>query len=138
MDVLHFFDALIPVAEQVIDVPKIIIERIPVANLGSRASAGGTAGGSTDDHILVFLFAADYGAERRHSSSWWWRRLAGLQGSLPGQSSTAPTVEQIIDIPGGRLQGFALVRLRLLFILQLDLMMTRMSLVKGVFALFPG
>ena len=31
-------------------------------------------------------------------------RLAGLQGSLPGQSSTA-FVEQIVDIPGGGLQG---------------------------------
>ena len=29
VDVLHLFDALIPVAEQVIDVPKIFIERIP-------------------------------------------------------------------------------------------------------------
>ena len=29
VDVLHFFDALIPVAEQAIEVPKIIIERIP-------------------------------------------------------------------------------------------------------------
>ena len=33
------------------------------------------------------------------------RRLAGLQGFLPGQSSTAPTVEQIVDILGGGLQG---------------------------------
>ena len=31
--------------------------------------------------------------------------LAGLQGFLPGQSSTAPTVVQIVDIPGGGLQG---------------------------------
>ena len=29
VDVLQFFDALSPVAEQVIDVPKIIIEHIP-------------------------------------------------------------------------------------------------------------
>ena len=29
VDVLQFFDALIPVAEQIIEVPKIIIERIP-------------------------------------------------------------------------------------------------------------
>ena len=29
VDVLQFFDALVPVAEQIIDVPKIIIERIP-------------------------------------------------------------------------------------------------------------
>ena len=29
VDVLRFFDALVPVAEQVIDVPKIILEDIP-------------------------------------------------------------------------------------------------------------
>ena len=35
-------------------------------------------------------------------------RLAGLQGFLPRQSSTAPTVAQIVDNPasGGGLQGF--------------------------------
>ena len=35
-------------------------------------------------------------------------RLASLQGFLPGQSSTAPTVAQIVDspAPGGGLQGF--------------------------------
>ena len=32
-------------------------------------------------------------------------RLSGLQRFLPGQSSTAPTVVQIVDIPGGGLQG---------------------------------
>ena len=42
------------------------------ANRCSRYAAGGTAGGSADDRIL-FLVAADYGAERRHSSSWSWR-----------------------------------------------------------------
>ena len=31
--------------------------------------------------------------------------ISGLQGYLPGQSSTAPTVAQIVDIPGGSLQG---------------------------------
>ena len=31
-------------------------------------------------------------------------RLADVQGSLPGQSSTAPSVEQIVHIPGGGLQ----------------------------------
>ena len=29
VDVLRFFDAIVPVAEQVIDVPKIILEDIP-------------------------------------------------------------------------------------------------------------
>ena len=66
-DVHHFFAACLPVvAEQVIDVPKIILENIP-----TRHATGGTAGGSADDRTLLFL-AADYGAARRHSSSWWW------------------------------------------------------------------
>ena len=43
----------------------------PYATLVSRHATGGTAGGSADDRIL-FLIAADYGAQRRHSSSWWW------------------------------------------------------------------
>ena len=38
----------------------------------ARYGAAGTAGGSADDRVL-FLLAADYGAERGHSSSWWWR-----------------------------------------------------------------
>ena len=77
VDVLQLVDALIPVAEQVIDVPKIFIERISAANLGSRATAGGTAGGSTDDRV-TFLVAADYGADRGHSSSagWWATRTS--------------------------------------------------------------
>ena len=41
----------------------------PYANRCSRNAAGGIAGGNADDHIL-FLFAADCGAERGHS---WWR-----------------------------------------------------------------
>ena len=73
VDVLQLLDALIPVAEQVIDVPKMFIERIPAANLGSRAAAGRTAGGSTYDRV-IFLVAADYGTDRGHSSS---RRVVG-------------------------------------------------------------
>ena len=38
----------------------------------ARSAAGGTAGGSADDHFL-FLVTADCGADRGHSSSWWWR-----------------------------------------------------------------
>ena len=75
----------------------------PAANLGLRAAAGGTAGGSTDDRIIFFV-AADYGADRGHSSSAGGGRHADLQGFLRGQSSTG--VEQIVDIPGGGLQGF--------------------------------
>ena len=58
-DIEQFFRALSPDPEQVIEVPKILL-------FGS--AAGGTAGGSADDHIL-FLVSADCGAARRHSSS---------------------------------------------------------------------
>ena len=56
------------VPEQVIEVPKILIDELPARTSVREAAAGGTAGGSTYDRILVFA-AADYEAERRHSSS---------------------------------------------------------------------
>ena len=49
-----------------------LVRRCPCVHRCARYAAGGTAGGSADDRIL-FLAAADYGAERRHSSSWSWR-----------------------------------------------------------------
>ena len=52
VDVLHFFNTLFPVAEQVIDVPKISQE--PCASLVSCATAGGTAGGSADGPNIRF------------------------------------------------------------------------------------
>ena len=51
VDVLRFFDTLCPVAEQVIDVPKSILEDTP-ATLVSRAAAGGTDGGSANNPVL--------------------------------------------------------------------------------------
>ena len=77
-DVLQFFDALMPVPEQVVEVPKILPEERPYAHHIARYAAGGTPGGSADDRILFFL-AADYGAHRSHSSSWSWR--ANFQSS---------------------------------------------------------
>ena len=51
-----------------------LASRYSTATLVSRYAAGGTAGGSTDDRILLFVISADCGAARRHSSSWcWWR-----------------------------------------------------------------
>ena len=46
-------------------------------------------------------------------------RLAGLQGFLPGQSSRAPTVAQIVDnpAPGGGLQGAPRTEFILIFAL---------------------
>ena len=63
VDVLQFFDARRAQDHH---------RAHPAANRGSRAAAGGAAGGSADDRI-IFLVAADYGADRGHSSSAGWR-----------------------------------------------------------------
>ena len=104
VDVLRFFDTLCPVAEQVIDVPKISLEDIPVrrfcrepqlveqlVEVPTVVSSSSLLQRTVEQHV-------DIPVPRGRG------RLAGLQGSSPGQSSTA-FVEQIIDIPGGGLQG---------------------------------
>ena len=85
VDVLRFFDTLCPVSEQVIEVPKILPED---ATFLSRHAAGGTAGGSADARILLFVVSADCGAARRHSSSCWWRAKRWSSRFSPEQSST--------------------------------------------------
>ena len=100
MGSLSFFDTLCPVAEQVIDVPKISLEDIPARRLCREpqlvevptvVSYSSLLQRTVEHHV-------DIPVSRGRG------RLAGLQGSLPGQSSTA-FVEQIVDIPGGGLQG---------------------------------
>ena len=104
VDVLRFFDTLCPVAELVIDVPKISLEDIPVrrfcrepqlveqlVEVPTVVSYSSLLQRTVEQHV-------DIPVPRGRG------RLAGLQGSSPGQSSTA-FVEQIIDIPGGGLQG---------------------------------
>ena len=94
VDVLRFFEALIPVAEQVIDVPKIIIERIPprtlvrepqlveqLVDVPTIVSYSSLLQRTVEQHVDIPVPGGG-------------GRLAGLQGSLPGQSSTALTVEQ--------------------------------------------
>ena len=62
-DVLRFLDRLIPVPEQVIEVPKIFPDDAPMRAVLRDPAAGRTAGGSAEDRIL-FLAAATVGAER--------------------------------------------------------------------------
>ena len=71
-DIEHFFAALSPDPEQVIEVPQILHLDVPMRARLARYAAGGTAGGSTDDRVLLFV-TADCGTARRHSFSWWWR-----------------------------------------------------------------
>ena len=106
MDVLRFFDTLCPVAEQVIDVPKILLEDIlarrlcrepqlveQLVEVPTVVSYSSLLQRTVEQHVDIPVPGSR-------------GRLAGLQGSLPGQSSTAPSVEQIVDIPGGGLLGF--------------------------------
>ena len=113
-DVVHFFDTLTPDPEQVIEVPKILLEYVPVrtavvTQLAEQlVEVPTTISFSSLQRIVEQNVAIPVPGGGG--------RLAGLQGVLPGQSSTAPQfseeriserfVKQIVDIPGGRLQSF--------------------------------
>ena len=111
-DVVHFFDTLTPDPEQVIEVPKILLDDVPVRTAVVTQLA---------DQLVEVLTIISFSSLQRIVEQnvaipvpGGGGRLAGLQGVLPGQSSTAPQfseeriserfVEQIVDIPGGRLQ----------------------------------
>ena len=105
VDVLRFFDTLCPVAEQVIDVPKISLEDIPARRLCREPQL---AEQLVEVPTVVSYSSLLQRTVEQHVDIPVPRgggRLAGLQGSSPGQSSTA-FVEQIGHIPGGGLQGF--------------------------------
>ena len=117
-DVLRFFDRLMSVPEQVIEVPKILPEGVPVRAVLRDPQLA--------EQLVEVPTIVSY--------SWLQLRLeqnvdipvpgcggqsSGLQGFLPGQGSTAllsseervseRTVEQIVDFPGGGLQVFSQV-----------------------------
>ena len=66
LDIEQFFRALSPVPKQVIEVPNILLDDVPVRTAVRVPQLAEQ--GSADDRFLFFL-AADYGAARRHSSS---------------------------------------------------------------------
>ena len=89
-DVLRVFDTLIPVAEQVIDVPKIFIERIPPRTSVREAEqlvevptivSYSSLQRSMEQHV-------DIPVPRRGGG------ISGLRGVFPGQSSTAQLASQ--------------------------------------------
>ena len=99
-EVLQFFDALIPVAEQVIDVPKIFIERIPPRTSVREPQLA--------EQLVEVPMIVSFSSLQRimeqtvdipvpHGGG----RHADLQGFLRGQNSTG--VGKIVDIPGGGL-----------------------------------
>ena len=102
VDVLQLFDALIPVAEQVIDVPKIFIDRIPPRTSVREPQLA--------EQLVEVPTIVSFSSLQRIIEQnvdipvpGGGGRLAGLQGFLRGQSSTG--VVQIVDTPSGGLQG---------------------------------
>ena len=103
-DIEKFFGALSPDPEQVIEVPKIL----PLDVL-MRAALRDT---QLVEQLVEVPTTVSYSSFQRTVEQHvdipvpdGGGRLSGLQGFLPGQSSTAPTIVQIVDIPGGGLQG---------------------------------
>ena len=109
VDVLQLFDALTPVAEQVIDVPKIFIERIPPRTSAREPQLA--------EQLVEVPTIISYSSLREiveqnvdipvpHGRD----GGEGFLGLHPGQSSTAVrgadhrsvTAEQIVDIPAPR------------------------------------
>ena len=103
VDVLQFVDALVPVAEQVIEVPKIILEDIPVRTLVREPQPVEVPTILTP--FIRMLRNVDTLVPRGGRGA-----SGGLQVFLPGQNSSF-TVKQIVHSPvprggGRRLQGF--------------------------------
>ena len=114
-DIMRFFDTLMLDPEQVIDVPKILPEDVPL-----RAVLRDTQLAEQLVEVPTILSFSLLQRMRVQSVDipvpGGGGRFAGLQGFLPGQGSTAPQfpeerfseriVEQIVDIRCGSLQGF--------------------------------
>ena len=99
VDVLQFLDALIPVAEQVIEVPKIFVERIPPRTSVRQPQLA--------EQLVEVPTIVSFSSLQRIMEQTvdipvpqGGGRHADLQGFLRGQSSTG--IEQIVD----GLQGF--------------------------------
>ena len=109
VDVHQFFEALVLVAEQVVEVPKIILENIPVRTLVREPQLAEQL--VKVPTILTHSFIRmlqNVDTPVPHGGR---GASGGLQGFLPGRSSSF-TVEQTVDIPaprggGRRLQDFS-------------------------------
>ena len=106
-DIMHFFDTLTPDPEQVIEVPKILPDDVPM-----RTPVRDT---QLAEQLVEVLTNVSWSMLQLITKQnvdipvpGGGGRLAGLQGFPPRQSSTASTVAQIVanPAPGGGLQGF--------------------------------
>ena len=115
-DITCFFDTVLPVPEQAIEVPKIVLDDVPV-----RTSVRDTQLAEQLVEVPTFVsFSSFQRIMEQHVDIPVPRRggrSTGLQGFLPGQSSTASsssskkriserTVKQIGRFPGEGLQDF--------------------------------
>ena len=126
-DVLRFFDLLLPVPEQVIEVPKILLNDVPVRAVlrDPQLVEHLVEVPTTVSYAALLLWQALHGYRHRTveqnvdiPAPGRGGRISGLQGFLPEQSSTAwlaaqdrsseRIVEQIVDsrAVGGGLQEF--------------------------------
>ena len=71
-DVMRFVDSHLPVPEQAIEVPKILLDDVPMRTALRDTQLAEQLVEVPTDRILFFP-ATDYGAARRHFSSWSWR-----------------------------------------------------------------
>ena len=96
----QFFDTLVPDPEQVIEVPKILLDDVPTRTLAEQLVEVPTIVSSS---LLQRTMEQNVDIPVPGLEG----RFAGLPGFPPAQSSTAPAA-QIVDIPvsGGGLQGF--------------------------------
>ena len=104
VDVLQLFDALVPVTEQVIDVPKILPVDVPLRTsvrepqLAEQLVEVPTVVSYSSLSQRTVEQTVDNPASRGRG------RSGGLQGFFPGQGSTAAVVD--IPVHRGDLQGF--------------------------------
>ena len=136
-NILHFFNKLMPDPEQVIEVPKILPDDVPVrtavrdTQLAEQLVEVPTI---VSFSLLQQIMEQNVGITVLGLGG----RFAGLQGFPLEQSSTAPSA-QIVHIPVQVevFEVFAQGKVHLLLTFQLVFMKTWISLVYGVFRTFP-
>ena len=129
VDVLRFFDTLCPVAVQVIDVPKISLEDIPARRLCREpqlveqlvevptvVSYSSLLQRTVEQHVDIQFLVVEGDSQV-------------FKVLLPDRVQQRLLLSRSLTFLVEVFKVFALVRLRLLFILQLDLMKTQMRLV---------
>ena len=118
MDVLQLFDALIPVAEQVIDVPKIFIERIPPRTSVREPQLA--------EQLVQVPTIVSFSSLQR---------IMEQTVDIPVPQSSGRHADQ--GFLRGQVSSRSLIFLVEVFIAQVRVHLLLMSLVKGFFAIFP-